>query len=200
MMYAIGPISGCHINPAVTVGAAVAGRVKGKDVVPYISAQILGAICGFGFIALILQGRDEHPDRGDRRLVRQCSGTRRRGSRVERLPRSFGHRRADGRSIHHGAHLDVRPRPHRAWCDGDRRAERVCGASHRLGARVTNLVAIPITNASINPARSIAPAIYAGDWAYRSYGSSCSRPCSAASSRPSSTRLLQRARPPADGL
>lgn len=143
MMYAIGPISGCHINPAVTVGAAVAGRVKGKDVVPCISAQILGAICGFGFIALILQGRDEHPDRGDRRLVRQCSGTRRRGSRVERLPRSFGHRRADGRSIHHGAHLDVRPRPHRAWCDGDRRAERVCGASHRLGARVTNLVCDP---------------------------------------------------------
>src|SRR5579872_5994957 len=56
MIYTVGPISGCHINPAVTLGALLAGRMEAKDAVPYFIAQVLGGICGFGFIALILEG------------------------------------------------------------------------------------------------------------------------------------------------
>jgi aquaporin Z len=57
MAYGIGPISGCHINPAVTVAAWTAGRMKAADVPGYIIAQVLGAVVGAGILLLILQGK-----------------------------------------------------------------------------------------------------------------------------------------------
>lgn len=62
MAYAIGPVSGAHLNPAVTVGAWLAGRLPGKDVVPYIIAQIVGAIVGAAFIYLAASGRAQGYD------------------------------------------------------------------------------------------------------------------------------------------
>jgi aquaporin Z len=57
MAYAIGGISGCHINPAVTVGVLVAGRMTGKDAVGYIIAQLIGASIGAGVLYLIASGQ-----------------------------------------------------------------------------------------------------------------------------------------------
>ena len=57
MAYGIGPISGAHLNPAVTVAAFVAGRMETKDVIPYIVAQCIGAIVGAGILLVILKGK-----------------------------------------------------------------------------------------------------------------------------------------------
>lgn len=57
MAYAIGGISGCHINPAVTVGVLVAGRITGKDAAGYIVAQLVGAAIGAGILYLIKSGQ-----------------------------------------------------------------------------------------------------------------------------------------------
>jgi aquaporin Z len=57
MVYGIGPISGCHINPAVTVGMLAAGRMTVSDAIGYIVAQLVGAIIGAGILLLILKGR-----------------------------------------------------------------------------------------------------------------------------------------------
>jgi aquaporin Z len=57
MAYGIGPISGCHINPAVTVGMWVAGRIKPGEAVGYIVAQFLGGIAGAAILVVILQGK-----------------------------------------------------------------------------------------------------------------------------------------------
>lgn len=56
MAYGIGPISGCHINPAVSLGVFVAGRMKGKDLAGYVVGQVLGATAGAGVLALIANG------------------------------------------------------------------------------------------------------------------------------------------------
>ena len=56
MVYAIGPISGCHINPAISIAMLVAGKMKGKDCLMYIIAQFLGAIVGAGLLLVVLNG------------------------------------------------------------------------------------------------------------------------------------------------
>src|SRR5210317_1897655 len=58
MAYAIGHISGCHLNPAVSVGLWVGGRFDKKDLVPYIISQVLGGIAGAGILYLIASGKD----------------------------------------------------------------------------------------------------------------------------------------------
>src|SRR5512136_3311121 len=56
MVYAIGPISGCHINPAISIAMLVAGKMKGKDALMYIIAQCLGAIVGAAILLAIANG------------------------------------------------------------------------------------------------------------------------------------------------
>jgi aquaporin Z len=58
MAYAIGHISGCHINPAISIGMVVAGRMKASEAVIYIIAQILGALAGAGILLLIASGKE----------------------------------------------------------------------------------------------------------------------------------------------
>ncbi|HEY0245891.1 MAG TPA: aquaporin Z [Mucilaginibacter sp.] len=58
MAYAIGHISGCHINPAISIGMVMAGRMKGSEAIFYIIAQILGAIAGAGILLLIASGKE----------------------------------------------------------------------------------------------------------------------------------------------
>jgi aquaporin Z len=60
MAYAIGHISGCHINPAITIGMVVAGRMKTSEAIYYIVAQILGGIVGAGLLLLIASGKPEY--------------------------------------------------------------------------------------------------------------------------------------------
>ncbi|MGE3598535.1 MAG: aquaporin, partial [Dehalococcoidia bacterium] len=56
MVYAIGPISGCHINPAVTFGALICRRIPPRDVLGYVVAQVIGAIVAAGIILIIAKG------------------------------------------------------------------------------------------------------------------------------------------------
>jgi aquaporin Z len=58
MAYAIGHISGCHINPAISIGMVISGRMKASEAVIYIIAQVLGAIAGAGILLLIASGKD----------------------------------------------------------------------------------------------------------------------------------------------
>src|ERR1700753_3708227 len=60
MAYAIGHISGCHINPAISIGMVVAGRMKAGKAAGYIVAQILGAIAGAALLFLIASGKDDY--------------------------------------------------------------------------------------------------------------------------------------------
>src|SRR5689334_6949411 len=56
MAYAIGPISGCHINPAITVAMLVAGKINGKDALGYVVAQLVGAVIGSAVLYAFIQG------------------------------------------------------------------------------------------------------------------------------------------------
>src|SRR4051794_28206384 len=58
MAYSIGHVSGCHLNPAVTVGLAAAGRFPSSQVIPYIVAQVIGAVIGAAVLYLIASGKD----------------------------------------------------------------------------------------------------------------------------------------------
>jgi aquaporin Z len=154
LAYAIGPVSGCHINPAVTLGALLAGRMRGSDFVPYWIAQVLGGICGFGFLAWIMMGS------GVPGLVHTAAMATANG---------FGEHSPSGYAM--GAAflteliltfvlvITVLGSTAAAAPAG------FAGIPIGMALAITNMVAIPITNASINPARSIGPAIYAGDWA-----------------------------------
>jgi aquaporin Z len=64
MAYAIGPISGCHINPAVTVAMVAAGRMKGSDAIGYIISQLVGGIAGALLVLIIVKGRGSGYDIG----------------------------------------------------------------------------------------------------------------------------------------
>ncbi len=84
MAYAIGHVSGCHLNPAVSVGLVVGGRFRGGDLLPYIVAQVAGAIAGAAVLYLIATGKAGF-DAVKRRL------------RLERLCRPFARRLLDDR-------------------------------------------------------------------------------------------------------
>jgi|SRR5262245_3807631 len=69
MAYAIGPISGCHINPAVTIGALIAKRFDSKHVIPYIVAQVIGAVLGAAVVWVIADGMPGGYDPASRGLA-----------------------------------------------------------------------------------------------------------------------------------
>jgi len=151
MAYAIGPISGCHINPAVTVGLWAARRFNGRDVIPYIVAQVVGGIIAGGVLYLIASG--------------QAGFTTANG---------FA---SNGYAEHSPGHFSLLAC---AVCEvvmtlmfifiiaasTDKRV--VAGfAPIPIGLALTliHLVSIPVTNTSVNPARSTAVAVYVGGWA-----------------------------------
>jgi len=138
MAYAIGPISGCHINPAVTIGLAVAGRTKWSDVPGYVIAQIVGGIAGAGALLLIVPGGIA----GAANTL-QGSYTMQAGFLTEALMTMV-------------LVLTVLGATAKSAPAG------LAGIPIGVALAVTNLVAIPVTNASINPARSIGPALYSG--------------------------------------
>ena len=138
MAYAIGPISGCHINPAVTVGLAVAGRTKWSDVPGYVIAQVVGGIAGAGALLLIVPGGIA----GAANTL-QGSYTMSAGFLTEALMTMV-------------LVLTVLGATSKSAPAG------LAGIPIGVALAVTNLVAIPVTNASINPARSIGPALFSG--------------------------------------
>jgi aquaporin Z len=138
MAYAIGPISGCHINPAVTVGLAVTGRMKWSDVAGYVIAQIAGGIVASAVLLAIA------PD-GIAGAANSLQGTysMTAGFLTEALFTMVLVLTVIGATSKNAP-------------------SGFAGIPIGFALAVTNFAAIPVTNASINPARSIGPALFAG--------------------------------------
>lgn len=151
MAYAIGHISGCHLNPAVTLGLVAGGRFKAAEAVPYIIAQVVGGIAGAGVLYLIASGKSGFTTAGG--FASNGYGDHSPGGYtltsclVAEVVLTFMFL-----MIIHGA--------------TDRRAPQgFAPLAIGLGLTLIHLIGIPVTNLSVNPARSTGPAVFVGDWA-----------------------------------
>jgi len=150
MAYAIGHISGCHLNPAVSIGLWAGGRFSGKELLPYIVAQVLGGIAGAAILYVIASGKPgfelggfaangygEHSPGGYSMLAALVSEVVMTfmflivilGATHSKAPKAFA------------------------------------GLAIGLALTLIHLISIPVTNTSVNPARSTSQALFVGDWA-----------------------------------
>ncbi len=143
MAYAIGGISGCHINPAITFGVYLAGRMKGKDAIMYMIFQIIGAIIGSAILcALVATGSHNGPtDTG-------CN--------------SFGEGMMAQAFIAEAVFTCIFVLVVLGSTDAKKGCGNLAGLAIGLTLVLVHIVCIPITGTSVNPARSIGPAIFAG--------------------------------------
>ncbi|EJG0941269.1 aquaporin Z [Vibrio parahaemolyticus O1] len=152
MAFAIGHISGCHLNPAVTVGLWAGGRFDTKDVAPYIIAQVIGGLSAGGILYVIATGQAGFDVVG--------SGFAANGY-GEHSPGQYSMLAALVSEI-------VMTMMFLIVIMGatDKRAPQGF-APIAIGLCLTliHLISIPVTNTSVNPARSTAVAMYVGDWA-----------------------------------
>jgi aquaporin Z len=149
MAYAIGGISGCHINPAVTVGLLTAGRIDAKDAVGYIIAQILGAILGAGVLYVIVSGRPGFtmPEWG---LGSNGWGEGYLGQYNTQSAFII-------ETVMTFLFIFVILATTSKFGNGT-----MAGLAIGVTLMLIHLVTIPVTGTSVNPARSIGPAIFAG--------------------------------------
>jgi aquaporin Z len=150
MAYAIGHISGCHINPAISIAMVVAGRMKAKEAAYYIVAQILGAIAGAGILFLIASGKDGYM------LVVNGLGQDGYGAASP-----GGYKLLSGfiaETVFTFIFLFV--------IFGATSTKNIhggfAGLSIGLSLVLIHIVGIPVTGVSVNPARSIGPALLVG--------------------------------------
>jgi len=152
MAYAVGHISGGHFNPAVTVGLWAGGRFKAGDILPYWAAQVLGAVAGAFILSLIATGKAGFDLAG--------SGFAANG---------YGEHSPGGYSLVAGFVAEVVLTFFFLLVilgSTDRRAPAgFAPIAIGLALTLIHLVGIPVTNTSVNPARSTAPALFVGGWA-----------------------------------
>lgn len=150
MAYAIGHISGCHLNPAVSFGLFAAKRFPGSELLPYIVAQVLGAIAAAGILYLVASGRDGYILEGSNPLATN----------------GFGAHSPGGYSLLAALIIEVLMTFFFLLIilgATDRRApEALAPVAIGLGLTLIHLISIPVTNTSVNPARSTGPALFAG--------------------------------------
>ena len=152
MAYAVGHISGCHLNPAVSVGLWAGGRFSAADLVPYIIAQVVGAIAGAFIVYLIASGKEGFD------VVQ--SGLASNG---------YGMHSPGGYSLVAGLVSEVVMTYMflliiLGSTDG-RAPAGFAPIAIGLGLTLIHLISIPVTNTSVNPARSTGPALFVGGWA-----------------------------------
>lgn len=153
MAYAIGHISGCHLNPAVSVGLCAGGRFPAKELLPYIVVQVIGAIAAAGLLYVIASGK------GGFDLAAGFAAN------------GYGEHSPGGYSLMAGFVAEVVLTLFFLLVimgATDKRAPKGF-APIAIGLCLTliHLVDIPVTNASVNPARSTGPALFVGGWALR---------------------------------
>lgn len=150
MAFAIGHISGCHLNPAVSVGLAVAGRFPAKEIVPYAITQSLGAIAGAGVLYVIASGTSDFTLGGF-------------------ASNGFGEHSPGGYSLlASGVAEFVLTFMFLIIILGSTDSRAPAGFAPiaiGLGLTLIHLIGIPVTNLSVNPARSLGPAVFVGGWA-----------------------------------
>lgn len=151
MAYAIGHVSGCHLNPAVTVGLAAGGRFPGSQVLPYIVAQVIGAVIAAALLYFIASGAPGFD------LAKGFASN------------GYGEHSPGRYSLAAGFASEVVMTAMFLFI--------IMGATHGkapagfaplaigLGLALIHLVSIPVTNTSVNPARSTGPALFVGGWA-----------------------------------
>ena len=151
MAFAIGHVSGCHLNPAVTVGLTAGGRFPGGQVIPYIIAQVIGAILGAALLYVIASGKAGF----------DLAGGFASNGYADHSPGKY--------SLLAGFVCEVAMTAMFLFI--------IMGATHGkapagfaplaigLALVLIHLVSIPVTNTSVNPARSTGPALFVGGWA-----------------------------------
>ena len=150
MVYAIGHISGCHLNPAVSIGLWIGGRFNSKELVPYIIAQVLGGLAGAAILYAIASGKPGF---------------------------ELGGFAANGYGEHSPGGYDMTSAMITEVVMTFMFLIIILGATHSkapagfagiaigLGLTLIHLISIPVTNTSVNPARSTSQALFVGDWA-----------------------------------
>lgn len=150
MAYAIGHISGCHLNPAVTIGLWIGGRFDRKDVVPYIVAQVLGGITGAGILYLIVTGKPGFDIGG---FAANGYG--------EHSPGGYGITAALITEIVMTFMFLIVI----LGATDSKAPKGFAGIAIGFALTLIHLISIPVTNTSVNPARSTSQAIFVGGWA-----------------------------------
>jgi aquaporin Z len=147
--YSLGHVSGAHLNPAVTIGFWASGRLEGNKILPYIASQVIGAIAGAGVLYIIVTGN---------------------GSAI-------GDFAANGYGDHSPGKYSMTAAIVTEFVmtfmfmliilgsTYEKAPAGFAGIAIGLALTLIHLVSIPVTNTSVNPARSISQAIFVGDWA-----------------------------------
>lgn len=153
MAYAIGPISGCHINPAVTVGLAVSGRIAWRQTVGYFAGQVLGAVAAALLLYIIVKSPEAGYDLSERGFGANGYGDHSPGG-YPLLAALLAEVVLTGMLVF-------------TVLSATDRIANVAFAGIPIGLVLTliHLVGIPIDNTSVNPARSLGPAVFVGGWA-----------------------------------
>jgi aquaporin Z len=153
MAYAIGPISGCHINPAVTIGLVFSRRLSWPESVSYFVGQVLGAIFAAFLLFIIIKSREGGYD-----LSENGFGAN-----------GFGDHSPDGYPLIAALIAEIVLTGLLVFTvlSATDRIANVAFAGIPIGLVLTliHLASIPIDNTSVNPARSIGPAVFVGGWA-----------------------------------
>lgn len=143
MAYTIGGISGCHINPAITLGVYLSGRMSGKDAGMYMLFQVIGAIIGSAILfALVSSGAHEGPTATGSNSFKEGMGLQ-----------AF---------IAEAVFTFIFVLVVLGTTDSRKGAGNFAGLAIGLSLVLIHIVCIPITGTSVNPARSIGPAIFEG--------------------------------------
>jgi aquaporin Z len=151
MAFAIGHISGCHLNPAVSVGLLVGGRFPANELVPYVVAQVLGAAAGAGVLYIIASGAPGF----------DLAGGFASNGYGEHSPGGYGMTAALVTEIVMTFMFLIII----LGATDERAPAGLAPIAIGLGLTLIHLISIPVTNTSVNPARSTAPALFVGGWA-----------------------------------
>lgn len=150
MAFAIGHISGCHLNPAVSIGLWAGGRFQANQLLPYIVAQVLGAIVAGGVLYLIATGQPGFDIGGF-------------------ASNGYGEHSPGGYSLFAALLTEIVMTMMFLFvimgATDARAPQGLAPIAIGLCLTLIHLVSIPVTNTSVNPARSTGVAVYAGDWA-----------------------------------
>jgi aquaporin Z len=152
MCYAIGGISGCHINPAVTFGLVAGGRFPGRELVPYVVSQVIGAVLAAAVLYFIASGKAG--------FDAAVSGFASNG---------FGEHSPGGYSFSAALVCELVMTGFFLFiimgATDSRAPAGFGGIAIGLALTLIHLISIPVTNTSVNPARSTGVAIFQGGWA-----------------------------------